>query len=282
MAAKTKTPPAGVDGIDWEALAAPFPAWEVKWRIGSVTKDGRRASVLAFIDARAVYDRLDAVVGPASWKIEHHTDGPRRLATLSLEVAPGVWVGKTDGADDTDVEATKGGISDAAKRAAVLWGIGRYLYSLPASWFEVVDKRPSASPDGVEPLRTKDGKWVPPPTLPKWALPDKAPAAPSSLHHASWDKDARGYCAAVGDVAKGNRALAEEVEAAGYDDLHKAYSAWCEDVGKPRPSAMDSERRREALRYLQTPAGQERVRKWLAGESTTTSTPAVREPGEEG
>jgi hypothetical protein len=41
---------------------------------------------------------------------------------------------KSNGAGDTDVEGPKGALSDAFKRAAVLWGIGRYLYSLDSPW----------------------------------------------------------------------------------------------------------------------------------------------------
>jgi hypothetical protein len=41
---------------------------------------------------------------------------------------------KSNGAGDTDVEGPKGALSDAFKRAAVLWGIGRYLYSLESPW----------------------------------------------------------------------------------------------------------------------------------------------------
>jgi hypothetical protein len=47
------------------------------------------------------------------------------------------WLWKADGAGDTDVEAEKGALSDAFKRAAVRWGVGRYLYGLPSPWVEV-------------------------------------------------------------------------------------------------------------------------------------------------
>jgi hypothetical protein len=44
------------------------------------------------------------------------------------------WVWKADGAGDSDIEAEKGALSDAFKRAAVRWGIGRYLYKLKSPW----------------------------------------------------------------------------------------------------------------------------------------------------
>ena len=62
----------------------------------------------------------------------------RNSAGLSLRVVDSEgnseWITKWDGADDTHVEATKGGLSDAEKRAAVKWGIGRYLYDLSEGW----------------------------------------------------------------------------------------------------------------------------------------------------
>ena len=44
---------------------------------------------------------------------------------------------KTDGAENTDYEPVKGGLSDAMKRAASQWGIGRYLYKLGTPWVDV-------------------------------------------------------------------------------------------------------------------------------------------------
>lgn len=47
------------------------------------------------------------------------------------------WLEKTDGAENTDYEPVKGGLSDAMKRAASQWGIGRYLYKLGTPWVDV-------------------------------------------------------------------------------------------------------------------------------------------------
>jgi hypothetical protein len=49
-------------------------------------------------------------------------------------------VTKWDGADPTKKEATKGGLSDSMKRAAVQWGIGRHLYSLPTAFAKVTER----------------------------------------------------------------------------------------------------------------------------------------------
>lgn len=116
-----------------ESLSAEFPRHAISWRAQSLTRDGDKAMALAYIDARDVMKRLDAVCGPANWQDRYEFSGPRTVCYLSIRI-DGEWITKADGAGDTDVEAEKGAISDAFKRAAVKWGIGRYLYDLDAPW----------------------------------------------------------------------------------------------------------------------------------------------------
>lgn len=119
----------------FEELAAPFAPEAIHWRAQNVTEArGGNALALAYIDARDVQDRLDAVCGPSNWKDEYvETAKGRVLCTLSIR-HDGEWISKSDGAGDTDVEGEKGALSDALKRAAVKWGIGRYLYGLGNVW----------------------------------------------------------------------------------------------------------------------------------------------------
>lgn len=114
-------------------LSAPFPRDQISWRAQTVTKDGTKALALAYIDARDVMIRLDDVVGPTNWQDRYEFHGSRTICYLSLRI-DGEWIVKADGAGDSDVEAEKGAISDALKRAAVKWGIGRYLYNLESPW----------------------------------------------------------------------------------------------------------------------------------------------------
>lgn len=118
-------------------LTRPFKVNLVKWRVGNRTKDKKKGNMLAYIDARDVMQRLDQVVGPAGWQstITSTTTGTN-VCELSLFI-DGQWIKKSDGAGMTQVEGEKGGISDALKRAAVNWGIGRYLYYLPNTWIEL-------------------------------------------------------------------------------------------------------------------------------------------------
>lgn len=114
-------------------LFAEFPREAVSWRAQSLTKTGDKAMALAYIDARDVMDRLDQICGAADWQDRYEFHGARTICYLSIRV-DGEWITKADGAGDSDVEAEKGAISDALKRAAVKWGIGRYLYDLDAPW----------------------------------------------------------------------------------------------------------------------------------------------------
>lgn len=139
------------DGTFTRSLAGlfePFPAEAISWRIGSTTKDKSKGMALAYIDARDVMDRLDQVCGPDGWQCDYT---PMANGTTCCRIGinvHGEWVWKSNGGSATgDVDnekeremAEKGGYSDAFKRAAVLWGIGRYLYSLKTPWVELVQK----------------------------------------------------------------------------------------------------------------------------------------------
>jgi hypothetical protein len=133
------------------ALAAPFDPADVCWRIGSTTKDKTRGMALAYVDARAVQDRFNEVLTPYGWQNEYVMGHDKRITCrigISLHVANAVlanaampenpfWVWKSDGAGETDFEGEKGSYSDSFKRAAVKWGVGRYLYDLEAPWVEL-------------------------------------------------------------------------------------------------------------------------------------------------
>lgn len=117
-----------------DKLRAPFKPEEIQWRAQTITQDGSKALALAYIDARDVMDRLDSACGPANWRDSYvETPKGRTICTLEIRI-DGEWIAKSDGAGDTDVEGEKGSISDALKRAAVKWGIGRYLYDLGNVW----------------------------------------------------------------------------------------------------------------------------------------------------
>ena len=115
------------------ALRAPFPPDAVSWRVGSTNQDKSKGLALAYIDARDVMERLDDVVGPENWQNRYSHAANKTVCDLGIRI-DGEWLWKANGAGDTDIEGEKGALSDALKRAAVHWGIGRYLYDLKSPW----------------------------------------------------------------------------------------------------------------------------------------------------
>lgn len=137
-----------MNAIDWQtvraALAAPFAPCEVEFRAMLTPREyqgGYTAPVAAYVDARAIQDRLDDVVGPQFWSFI-----PQVAATANGAVTAAIGLLSVHGVvkgDIGDAEATernKASVSDALKRAAVQWGIGRYLYKLPKMYARFVKK----------------------------------------------------------------------------------------------------------------------------------------------
>ena len=118
---------------------------DVGWKPIAVSKKTGKALVAAYVTNRAIMDRLDEACGPENWRNEF-VSGPNGglLCGISIrfERADGSaeWVTKWDGAENTDVEPVKGGLSSSMRRAAVQWGIGRYLYRLPSPWIPVDER----------------------------------------------------------------------------------------------------------------------------------------------
>ncbi len=123
--------------IDFKALSAPFLPTQISWRIGPTAADKKSGIALAYLDSRDVQDRLDLVCGPGGWQDRYPHVGQKTVCEIAI-LCGDAWVTKSDGAGDTDMEAEKGALSDAFKRAAVKWGVGRYLYSFPNIWVEII------------------------------------------------------------------------------------------------------------------------------------------------
>lgn len=138
-----------------EDLKVPFPVNKIHWRVGATTGDKSKGIALAYIDARDVMGRLDEVCGPENWQCEYPFEGCCRIG-IKID---GEWVWKSNGAGKTDFEGEKGQYSDAFKRAAVLWGVGQYLYDLPNEWVPIKQQGRSYVINGV-------------PKLPDWATPN--------------------------------------------------------------------------------------------------------------
>jgi hypothetical protein len=155
-----------------QALSAPFELTEVKFKPQVV--QGNRALALAYVDARVIQDRLDDVLGVEGWQDEYEVL-PDNSVVCRLRLKIGSeWVTKMDVGGPSEQpdggDRMKAAFSDALKRAAVKFGVGRYLYRLPSSW---VDYDPAKR------------QFRATPTLPAFALPKrKAKAALAATEEA--------------------------------------------------------------------------------------------------
>jgi hypothetical protein len=131
-------------------LKKPFDPSDVEFRAGATNRDKTSALALPYLTSRAVMDRLDEVCGPENWQ-DLYTSGPDGGVLCGISIRVGeAWITKFDGAENSNIEAIKGGLSDAFKRAGVKWGIGRYLYSLPSIWVKAEPRGNSISIDEDE------------------------------------------------------------------------------------------------------------------------------------
>ncbi len=127
-------------------LKAPFPFEEVEAKIQVTSGDKAKGMAVFYLDARMVQQRLDAVLGAFNWRNEYiRWNEKSQICGLSIYNADnGEWITKYDGAENSDIEPIKGGLTDAFKRSAVLWGIGRYLYQIEGIWVEIEQRGKSS------------------------------------------------------------------------------------------------------------------------------------------
>lgn len=116
-----------------DKLSAPFGVNEISFRVGSTTRDKDKGMCLYYMDSRAVESRLDSVVGIGGWQNRYPYEGCCEIGIM----INGEWLWKSNGAGETDFEGIKGRYSDSLKRAATMWGIGRYLYDADSKWYEI-------------------------------------------------------------------------------------------------------------------------------------------------
>lgn len=142
-------------------LAKPFHPDDIEWRVGSTNADKTRGLALAYVTNRAIQNRLDEVFGPFGWQNQFREwKVTSQICGISVwDVEKKEWITKWDGADDSQTEAVKGGLSDSMKRAGYQWGIGRYLYNLESQWMPIEQRG-----------KTYVLKEIP--HLPEWALPE--------------------------------------------------------------------------------------------------------------
>lgn len=148
-------------------LKKPLTFDEIEWKVQSTkwNKEKNRVDytvIVPYINKKIIVERLNKIVGIGNWKNElkewHNNNEmnlnletlkfiydsdekkikkfieniytKKQICGLSIKIE-NEWITKWDGADNTDIESTKGGISSSFKRAANLWGLGLELNDFP-------------------------------------------------------------------------------------------------------------------------------------------------------
>jgi len=140
--------------MDFKKLREPFPPELISWRVGATNRKSKEKNpslvlkgiALAYIDARDVMARLDSVCGPENWQNSHPHANGKTSCRIGIKIN-NEWIWKENGAGDSAMDAEKGAFSDSFKRAAVLWGIGQYLYDVANIWVELDDFGNIKNPD---------------------------------------------------------------------------------------------------------------------------------------
>lgn len=125
-----------------EQLSEPFPEEAIEWKPQKLyPKDNpTKALAVPYITARHVMDRLDEVVAPAGWQTDFEFIPGLKAVKMMLTVL-GITKSDMGFVEGDDDRAIKGSVSDGLKRAAVLFGVGRYLYGAEEQWVKWDNKR---------------------------------------------------------------------------------------------------------------------------------------------
>ncbi|PFV83422.1 hypothetical protein COL05_08325 [Bacillus sp. AFS059628] len=148
-----------------ESLQAEFPFEQLGWKITHTFESQGRffAYVAPFVDARAIQDRFDEVFGIDKWQVSYEKWGEKATKCTISVFLNERWISKEDGSEESDYNAVKGGFSNSLKRAAVLWGVGRYLYNIKPHKVELTTN--SKGKNDIYVSYQKKGYYFTPPTM---------------------------------------------------------------------------------------------------------------------
>ena len=96
----------------------------------AMVKDGK-ITLLLYQNARCAMNILDETVGCYGWQKKYDEVKGVVYCSIGIKSPDGEWIWKADAGIESNIDAAKGEASDATKRAAVCWGIGRELYTAP-------------------------------------------------------------------------------------------------------------------------------------------------------
>ena len=131
--------PSGVEMIYTPLSFRSLRADEVEVRPAEA-RNGK-TTLLLYQDARCGMNILDEALGTLGWQKEYYEAKGLLMCKIGIRSpTTGEWLWKSDTGSESNIEADKGLASDAFKRAAVSWGIGRELYTAPKIVVQLTDK----------------------------------------------------------------------------------------------------------------------------------------------
>lgn len=260
-----------------------FPVDDLEWKIqvaDSYNKPPRWVQVICYVSARAIMARLDEVFG-LDWEPVWEETQKGIRCTITARI-PGTdrYVSRSDVAEwqsgDNGYKATH---SAALKRAAVHFGVGRYLYALEATFVnKVVAAKEARSLRFPVVLRGGKGSdkyaagFNPMQVLPQWAIPEQVRRLPEREQtqipeeaRSAATTDARDEVPVEAARASqrslwwrtgGGKRACTQLSNAGlnYEDV----AAWTESKGAGRPSSWDEPQVMGLVSVLITPNHQKR------------------------
>lgn len=121
-----------IDSKMFAELRKPFHPSHVSWKAGAVK--GERAMAMPYADLRAYMNRLDEVCGDA-WEVAYEPWGSERIiCKLTIADVTRCSTGEMGAQDEKNEIGGTVAEAQALKRAAAMFGLGRYLYNLPSGW----------------------------------------------------------------------------------------------------------------------------------------------------
>lgn len=122
---------------------------EIECRVQSCYEKG--VVLLLYKDARCDQNILDETVGALNWEKSYQLIDGQLFCTIRIwDKDKQMWISKQDVGTESNTEAEKGRASDAQKRAASCFGIGRELYTAPFIWIPAEKTK----------IEQKNGKWT--------------------------------------------------------------------------------------------------------------------------
>ena len=122
-------------------LKKPIPH---SWRVQSYSKNKPVATVMAYIDQRDLMDVLDAYC-EYGWQKKYEEVAGNLFCSIGVNMPDGTTQWRSDCGVESNQDAEKGRASDAAKRAGVNWGVGRFLYDMKIQYVTTNAKKDASN-----------------------------------------------------------------------------------------------------------------------------------------